>query len=311
MRRLLWSLVALLLAFALGAEMARAGSDDDQDDEDQDIAVVYRAFGAYHLDIWDSVKHASLTIRREGKVVFERRAGPYPWGVAPGFSLDRRFKARLGSPFTDDRKAVVVRFVTHDIHCCDPALIFLLQPEFHFIEVPYAFWDVPDSPSMPATAADLLVLDPGPQPDGSMPGQIFCEVNLRLRGHALHVDADLQRRPPYSRRFLTALARRLHEFDQWGDGAHALTPQDNPQLEQFMMALIYTGNAAQARELMDRAWRDEIPDKQEWAAKFWADRKKSPYWPEIAALSTGARPAKGGERDDDFWPICYATGDQG
>lgn len=308
MRQTLCGLLAVLLALGVGAVGARGANDDDQDFE-----ILHRVFGGYSLDIKNTLPRSWLTVRHDGKIVFERRDTETPWGVGHQFSLTGDFKAGKSSPFSDPRKALIVRDVSGGLHCCDSALVFLLEPEFHFLaEVPYVFWDVPDAPSAHRpTVADLLVLDAGPEPQGSAPSQIFCEVNLRLRDQALHVDAELQRQPPYSRRFLTFLAGRLHEAREWGDAAGALTDQDNPALVQFMMALIYTGNADQARQLMEMAWRDDIPGKEDWAADFWAARKSSPYWQEIAALSAAPGRDRGDERDKDIWPICYPTGDQG
>ena len=280
----------LAAVFVMIAPTAEAG------DKDETFELHHLIFGADRIDILRA--DGTLTIRRNGKLMRSWRNAD-----RTEYTVTSRLRMRRGSPF-ESPDTLIVRKSYNSIHCCDYALVFRLAPKFQFLGELAAFWSE-DRDLRPPPQADLLVLDPGPFPTDYMDGGIYCEVNLKLRGAALHVDAALQRKPPYSRRLLRFLADQLRHEHFWGDPASGLTDQDNPSLIQFMMSLIYTGNAGQARELMEMAWPVDLPGKKEWAADFWKERKKSPWWREIAALSAGAS-AGGMERDEDIWPICYS-----
>lgn len=297
MRQTIGGLLAAFIVMIAAAALAADGKD-------RSYTLDHLVFGAYRIDIWGG-PGAALAIRRNGKLVFRRRDTETRWyTIVNGDSL----YTSEDSPLRRDDTLVIEESYL-SAHCCASALIFQLAPEFRLVaEIPFAFWRRDDGWGMrpDPVRADLLVLDEGPDPGRSIAAMVFCEVSLRLRGAELHVDANVQRQPPYSRRFLVFLAGKLRERRQWGEAGGGLTDQDNPSLVQFMMSLVYTGNIYQAHELLDMAWPADLPGKEEWAAKFWAEREKSPYWREIAALSRRSDDAGAQPRDEDIWPICYA-----
>jgi hypothetical protein len=297
MRQLLSGLLASLLIM-----MSATGSAADR--SDRSYTLDHEVFAGYDIDIWNG-PGAAVSIKRNGKLVFRRHDDEQ---VQYFFVRGDALRTSETSPLRASN-ILVVKEAYGSIHCCDSALIFQLAPEFRRIaEIPFAFWLRDDGGGVrpDPVEADLLVLDAGPYAGTAISARVFCEVSLRLRGTELHVDPVLQRRAPYSRRLLAFLAGKLGERRQWGEAGGGLTDQDNPSLEQFMMSLIYTGNIYQAHELMDMAWPADLPGKQEWAAKFWAERKESPYWQEISALSQRTGDDSGVTRDEDPWPICYS-----
>lgn len=284
--------------------------------------VKQRITGPYRIEIRThpapgifSDPESSFSIWRDGRIVFlqtgnddypvtydfaQRQTGRGKWSLL-------RFAASDQSPLANLANALVIREDYSSIHCCSSALIFLLRPRFVFVgEVRGAFWWNRQVDQQ--VKADLLVFDRLDMPD-PIPAYIYCEVNLQLRQSTLHIDQGLQRRPPYSDRFLKARAAKIRERKYWGEASDLLWPEDNSRLIQSMSALIYSGNANQARRLMNLAWRPDIPGKTEWARKFWAQLRQSPYWTELETLARVPVPPGAVERDDDPRPICYEIGE--
>ncbi len=91
--------------------------------------------------------------------------------------------------------------------------------------------------------------------------------------------SNLMRRPPAPPAELAARAKSLQERSEWQSG---LPPAE---VWGVMLDLIYTGNARQAWEFLDQAWRGEAADKAEFLGEFRARLATSPYWPQIKAMN--------------------------
>ena len=58
-----------------------------------------------------------------------------------------------------------------------------------------------------------------------------------------------------------------------------------PELWQYMLDLIYSGNGKIALTFFDKAWPDQREGKEEFLAAFKAQLAKSSYWPEIKTFN--------------------------
>jgi hypothetical protein len=309
--------VALVLAVAAGPGAAQELTDLHLKAE--------RVIGPYRIEIREgSIWHSAfeqdikdiLTIRRDGKVIFRQGQGEnesrwvnYDFAARQNGLGDQkfgRFSAGDRSPLANTRRMLVIRKTENPVHCCGAALIFALEPKFRYLGVVFnAFWFQYRQRGGQPVKADLLALDTLDMP-GPIPGYAYCEVNLALRGGAFRVDRKLQRLPPYSDRLLEAQATELRKPEHWEPFDGFVFPTENEDLFYAMMTLVYSGNADQARRLLELTWPPGKPGEKKAAKEFWAKLRQSRYWPEISTL--GKIKADGPERHADPTPICYGAG---
>ncbi len=105
------------------------------------------------------------------------------------------------------------------------------------------------------------------------------KVILRFTHGGYQLAPELMRKPPTPPAELAARATALQQRQEWQAG---LPP---PEVWGAMLDLIYSGNARQAWELLDQAWRGEAAEKAEFLHEFRAQLATSPYWPQIKAMN--------------------------
>lgn len=104
-------------------------------------------------------------------------------------------------------------------------------------------------------------------------------VVMKYRGDRYRIDVDLMRRPPLAPEEFGRRVRELAALPEWGD--------EHPPVRLWaeMLDLVYSGNLAQARELIERAWPQGTPGKEQFVADFEGQLRKSPFWADVQALN--------------------------
>lgn len=98
---------------------------------------------------------------------------------------------------------------------------------------------------------ELLDTEVFEKPDLEGGFKIFGRVILKLSRGRYRASVKLMRKPPWpSQKFLRE-ARKIHGSKAWGSKAWPRVPFE---LAQAVVDLIYSGNAAQAKELIAKAW---------------------------------------------------------
>ena len=91
------------------------------------------------------------------------------------------------------------------------------------------------------------------------------------------------RTPPLAAAELDAVARKVRSSRHW----KSLDPE-RPYFE-FLKALtdlVYSGNAKQARQMLDKTWPAHQPGKKEfWEEFFTCQMRRSAHWPVIAEMN--------------------------
>ncbi|MBI4841251.1 MAG: hypothetical protein HY803_09310 [candidate division NC10 bacterium] len=106
-------------------------------------------------------------------------------------------------------------------------------------------------------------------------------VILRFRSAAYRMAPNLMRRPPPTPAELATRAKELWESGKWKEEL------PSPDVWSVMLDLIYTGNARQAWEFIEMAWRPGVPGKEDFLKDFQVQLAKSRFWPDIKAMNRG------------------------
>lgn len=218
----------------------------------------------------------TLVVLKNNQEVF-RKTG-HRWHIS-------RKHPKMGTDITGtgEPNAVIYEY-SGGAHCCYTNYIFELGQSFKVIEIrsgdfPISFRELDGHPGLEIETLDTNFLywktafasSPAPK------------VILRYDQDAYRIATDLMKGPPMSRRALLRHAKTIRNSTRWGRFEYY--PFDE-NLWKIMLALIYTGNAEQAREFADLAWPTSFPGKYEFVTEFFeCQLRRSAYWPGIAALN--------------------------
>ena len=102
------------------------------------------------------------------------------------------------------------------------------------------------------------------------------EVILRFSDGKYGLAVDLMRKPAPSDETMGEQIKQVQADKTWeGDGGPPV------KLWEFMLDLIYTGNAAAAWQFFEKAWVPVVPGKTEFLTEFRSQLTKSRYWQDL------------------------------
>lgn len=112
-----------------------------------------------------------------------------------------------------------------------------------------------------------------------------CRVTLGFQGGSWKLQARLMRRRPYTDREIAVLARMVSS-DGWDDTEMPDFNRYNPELWEYMLDMIYSGNPKLAFEFLDLAWPARLAgEKEEFRRAFLSQLHISPYWGELEQVA--------------------------
>jgi hypothetical protein len=114
----------------------------------------------------------------------------------------------------------------------------------------------------------------------SFAGSPAPRVVMKWKNGRYVLAADLMRKPAPSAAELAQDAARVRT--SVNDYARDMPPST---LWRQMLDLIYTGHESLAWEFFDSAWPEDLPGKDKFLADFKRELARSPYWPDVRALS--------------------------
>ena len=112
-----------------------------------------------------------------------------------------------------------------------------------------------------------------------------CRVILGYQNGSWRLVADRMRRRPFDQAQLVSLATTVSS-DGWDESARADFGRYNPELWEYMLDMIYSGNPDQAYQFLDLAWPKQLSsEKDRFRQDFVNQLHTSPYWSEIAEIA--------------------------
>lgn len=104
-------------------------------------------------------------------------------------------------------------------------------------------------------------------------------VILRYENGLYHLAYELMRKPAPSMEELRAKAAEIVSNPVWATEG---TPS---QFWQFIIDLLYSGNARSTDQFVALAWPSQRNDREQIMQEHLSQLKKSPYWADIQALN--------------------------
>jgi hypothetical protein len=169
-------------------------------------------------------------------------------------------------------------------HCCFSIIIFSLGEEFKKIaeieggDSSFEFRDFEGDGIYELVGRDWIFAywetsfaqSPAPQ------------IVLRYLHGRYVLATDLMKKQPPEKKEIQA---KIDEMNNAFAKSAAFDDETPPELWQYMLDLIYSGNGKIALTFFDKAWPDHREGKEEFLAAFKAQLAKSSYWPEIKAFN--------------------------
>lgn len=115
------------------------------------------------------------------------------------------------------------------------------------------------------------------------------EVALQWKDGAFRVSQPLMRDPPPSDAQFQEKIKQVKAEFQAGeyDSAHELGTETvvPPEMWEYMLDLIYSGNGNRAWEFFDQVWPENVKGKEKFKRDFKHQLAQSKYWPDIKSLN--------------------------
>lgn len=227
--------------------------------------------GEYVIRVYgNEFDHGSFEIMRQGVRVYAANGGRFSIGKHTYYDLPA-----VGTDLTGDGQPdLVVHEWTGGAHCCYFFHVFEIGPHFRFIQT----IDAEHSED-----AGFKQLDADPALEFEMVDWTFAywhccftdspapAVILKYRGNKFEMAGELMRKPGWSP---ATFAQKVADYQ-------VAYPVAGWPFCQDLVDLIYSGNMAQAWELVERAWPAEGPGQAKFLAEFKAQLHTSPYWPAV------------------------------
>jgi hypothetical protein len=113
------------------------------------------------------------------------------------------------------------------------------------------------------------------------------QVILKFNGEKYEFAPELMVKRPLSEAELDQLVERVKNsgsVEGYG-GVEYEEEWPYPILWDQALDLIYSGNSAQARELVRRTWPEDNDEMEMWVDDLWGRLQMSPYWPGIRKIN--------------------------
>ena len=101
---------------------------------------------------------------------------------------------------------------------------------------------------------------------------------LRFSDGKYRLATDLMYKPAPSDEKVEEQIRGVHADEAWKE-----TGRPPVKLWEFMLDLIYTGNATAAFQFFEKAWVPGVPGKTEFLAEFRSQLTTSQYWEDLGS----------------------------
>jgi hypothetical protein len=242
---------------------------------------VIRIFGDPESDIPDGC----VEVMQDGARVWSYELGNIVWFELGGVWRDDE-QARplpLGKDVTGSGVPnIVIRWIRGRGSCCVGLVVVAVGDRFRFLTVldlgradAAYFTDLKRD-----SRVELVTWDPVWTCWGTTCAQSAApEIVLQYRDGRFRLANDLMRRPPPTAPELEARLQRIAAAPRDGD------KRLPSELWKQMLDLIYSGNAAAAWALLDRAWPAGQEGKGQFLSSFQRQLATSEYWPEIRTLN--------------------------
>jgi len=280
----LFSYLILLTLIVITLSGCHTGQKEIEPDlfEPMGKAREEQIFGEYSIKIYE-INDSSFEILKNGVRVYSDFGHRFEIGSIYENDETGNNASVNGNDITGDGYPnLIVSEWTGGVHCCFLFHIFEIGPDFQHIQTINAahgdlsdFENMDDDPDLEFFMADWtfaywrVSFSASPAP----------EVILKYNGKKYELANDLMRAPGLSRQDLDQLASEVKSWFGWQD--------DQPPsiLWAEMLNLIYTGNMAQAWDLLDLSWPAKIEGKEQFLKDFRLQLKKSPFWKSILKLN--------------------------
>jgi hypothetical protein len=268
-------LIAALAAFvAVNPSAAKAGAPTDS-------LKTTSSFRDYTVRIYQGTDDEHLKILKRGRIVHEMTGRRLYIGYMYGDEESSKLIA-MGSDITGRGVPnLVVSEYTGGAHCCLSFHIFEIGKEFRKIGV------------LDAKHSDLAHFEERSGEKGlvfvandwafaywnaSFAQSPAPEVILRFSDGRYRLAVDLMRKPAPPYETVEEQIRQVHADKAWKEDGRPPV-----KLWEFMLYLIYTGNATAAWQFFEKAWVPGVPGKTEFLAEFRSQLNKSQYWQDLGS----------------------------
>ena len=246
-------------------------------------------FGEYVVRVYLDGDGNSFEILRNGRLVFEQKAGGHFDVGLPEDEVDdpdELKRVAMGNDIIGDGEPdLVVSEYSGGAHCCFIVHIFEIGHEFRKIAT------IDGRDSVPR----FEHLDKGPGLQIVMSDWTFAywhtdfvhstapRIVLRYRDGSYQVATDLMGGPAPSLRELGKLAAKVNADWPKSGGKYSDYDEDIslPELLNAILPLAYTGHADLAWRLVDMAWPSQVRGKDEFLRDFGELLSESQYWPDV------------------------------
>ena len=246
--------------------------------------------GEYKVQVYrDEELHGSLEVLRNGESVYEEDG--WNFYILPTEYVDCGELSRGADITGDGQPNCVVRQWTGGAHCCFHFYIFEVGEEFRLIQRIDAldaggtaeFRNFDDEPDLEFRMSDMTFR----YWRGSFAQSPASQVILKFNGEKYEIAPELMVKRPLSEAELDQLVERVKNsgsVEGYG-GVEYEEEWPYPILWDQALDLIYSGNSAQARELVRRTWPEDNDEMEMWVDDLWGRLQMSPYWPGIRKIN--------------------------
>ena len=254
--------------------------------------VSEQSFKQYEVRIYQDTERVlgegSLEILKNGQRVYTKEGGKFQVG-----SIYEEEKTEslipMGKDITGDKiPDLVISEFTGGAHCCSIFYIFSIGDKFKLIA---------DIDAEDGDQSDFENLDGDNNLEFVTNDWTFAywktsfaespapKIILRYKDGAYHLASELMKTPPPKPEEMRRKAQEVKNDERWHDEMREIEERIPSSLWGYMLDLIYRGHKELARQFVDMAWPENKGGKEEFLEDFESQLSKSPYWPEVMALS--------------------------